>query len=60
MTGWIKTLDDYYRQQTRGIFENMLPKMEEDARRKFTYAEIAFFSMWWEELNDDRKERVRK
>lgn len=41
--GWIKTLDDYYRQQTRGIFENMLPKMEEDARRKFTYAEIAFF-----------------
>lgn len=60
MSGWVKTLQDYYLQQTKHIFENMVPKLEEDARRKFIFAEISYLSMWWDELDPDRKERVKK
>ena len=58
--GWIKTYKDYYNQQTRNIFQNMLPKLEEDARRKFIFAEISYFSLWWDELDSMKRDRVKK
>ncbi|ESO95060.1 hypothetical protein LOTGIDRAFT_188902 [Lottia gigantea] len=58
--GWLKTFLDYYRQQTKLIFENMVPKLEEDGRRKFMYAEMSFFSLWWDEIDDSKKARVKK
>ncbi|XP_050395498.1 alpha-mannosidase 2x [Patella vulgata] len=58
--GWLKTFMEYYRQQTKLIFENMIPKLEEDGRRKFMYAEMSFFSLWWDEIDIGKKERVKK
>ncbi|XP_076439232.1 alpha-mannosidase 2x-like [Babylonia areolata] len=58
--GWIKTFQDYYRQQTRNIFENMVPKLEVDRRRKFIFAEMSFFSTWWDELDAMKRDRVKK
>nr|KAG5689842.1 hypothetical protein BaRGS_012192 [Batillaria attramentaria] len=58
--GWIKTFTDYYKQQTRNIFENMLPQLEKDPRRKFIYAEISYFSLWWDEIDAMKRDRVKK
>uniref|UniRef100_A0A6P7GJW8 Alpha-mannosidase n=1 Tax=Diabrotica virgifera virgifera TaxID=50390 RepID=A0A6P7GJW8_DIAVI len=58
--GWIKTLEEYYVTQTKHILDNMLNKLPEDPRRKFIWAEISYFSMWWDELNEDNREIVKR
>ncbi|CAG9763918.1 unnamed protein product [Ceutorhynchus assimilis] len=58
--GWIRTLDEYYTTQTKHILNNMLVKLPEDTRRKFIWAEISFFSMWWEDLDETGKDTVKR
>ncbi|KAL5019936.1 hypothetical protein ScPMuIL_002828 [Solemya velum] len=58
--GWVKTFSDYYNQQTKPIFENIVNKLEEDPTYKFMYAEMSFFSEWWREIDDAKKARVKQ
>ncbi|KAK3094740.1 hypothetical protein FSP39_005639 [Pinctada imbricata] len=58
--GWVKTLNDYYHQQVKPILDNMVIKLEQDKRRKFMYAEMSFFSIWWDEISEEKRERVKK
>jgi alpha-mannosidase II len=56
----VKKFTDYYNQQTKPILDNMLNVLSADSRRRFIYAELSFFSLWWESLNEARKEAVRQ
>ena len=66
--GWLKTVDQYFyganntiqHANVQMILSTLIPALEYDEERKFTYVEQAFFSRWWNEQNDKMKDRVRK
>jgi alpha-mannosidase len=37
----------------------MVEELAKDPKKKFTYVEMKFFSMWWSRQNDDVKATVR-
>ncbi|KAF2897124.1 hypothetical protein ILUMI_09045 [Ignelater luminosus] len=58
--GWLKTVEEYYLSQTKHILNNMIVKLQDDPRRKFIWAEISYFAMWWEDLEQDQREIVKR
>eukprot|EP01115_Flamella_aegyptia_P010829 TRINITY_DN4877_c0_g1_i2.p1 TRINITY_DN4877_c0_g1~~TRINITY_DN4877_c0_g1_i2.p1 ORF type:complete len:132 (-),score=11.42 TRINITY_DN4877_c0_g1_i2:85-480(-) len=65
--GWLKTVDEYYYGANQSIqdagvqyiIDGVVAALQENPERKFIYVEIAFFSRWWYEQNDYKKEIVR-
>lgn len=58
--GWIKTFDDYYNHETKHILSNALRHLRENPEMKFIWAEISYFSRFYEDLGETYKEEVRK
>ena len=50
--GWQKTTNEYYTDQTKHIFTNMVNKLTEHPDLAFVWAETVYFAMWWNELED--------
>lgn len=57
--GWIKTFDEYYDQLTKSILDNMLHQLLENADMKFIWAEISYFSRWYENISAEDQEDVK-
>ena len=70
--GWIKTVDEYYsgaRQpdcddQAKGdsvglLISNVIEELMVNPERKFSYVEMKFFSMWYEEQPESIREQVK-
>lgn len=41
------------------ILNSVMPALQKDARRRFTYVEMAFFYRWWREQPDSVRAAVR-
>nr|XP_051709547.1 alpha-mannosidase 2 isoform X1 [Oryctolagus cuniculus] len=57
--GWLKTFNDYFRDKTQYIFNNMVLKLKEDSSRKFMWSEISYFSKWWDIIDTQKKDAVK-
>ena len=56
--GWLETVDDYYNQKVKNILNNMVRKLHLYEDMTFIWAEIVFFSRWYEELNAIQRDQV--
>ena len=57
--GWIKTFDEYFRQQTTHILSTVVDALSQDERRTFIWAEISYLSWWWEEATEMEREKLK-
>uniref|UniRef100_A0A182IRW0 Alpha-mannosidase n=1 Tax=Anopheles atroparvus TaxID=41427 RepID=A0A182IRW0_ANOAO len=58
--GWIQTFDEYYERSTKAIFTNMLRHLNENAGMRFIWAEIVYFSHWYDRLATEQKDIVKR
>lgn len=58
--GWIKTVDQYFEDQTNKILTNVVNALSRDPKHRFIWAEISYFSMWWARQSDSMKEMTKK
>ena len=65
--GWAKTVEEYYtgaQPEVHASGEEILDAVSEelakDPRRRFTYVEMKFFSMWYKQQDKKTKELVKK
>lgn len=57
--GWVKTFDQYFHDQVKGILDSSLKVCEEDKRNRFIYAEMSFFSRWWASATTEQRKSMK-
>ncbi|KAL5819121.1 hypothetical protein ACOSQ4_022963 [Xanthoceras sorbifolium] len=66
--GWLKTVDQYYvglnkRVQdacVENVLDSVIDALRRDPNRRFVFAEMAFFRLWWVDQTLEIQELVRK
>lgn len=57
--GWIMTFEEYYDRSTKNIFANMVRHLTDDQKMTFIWAEISYFSRWYDNLNKEVQSKVK-
>jgi lysosomal alpha-mannosidase len=58
--GWLKTVDEYYsgvnnsvqRVEVELILDGVIRELLLDEKKRFSYVEMKFFTMWWDKQTD--------
>lgn len=66
--GWLKSVEEYFDGTEKGLqwtnvkveLTTVIQALLDDPKRKFAETEMKFFSMWWDQQNDEMKDKVRK
>eukprot|EP01104_Vermistella_antarctica_P015687 TRINITY_DN5202_c0_g4_i2.p1 TRINITY_DN5202_c0_g4~~TRINITY_DN5202_c0_g4_i2.p1 ORF type:complete len:1225 (+),score=354.91 TRINITY_DN5202_c0_g4_i2:133-3807(+) len=58
--GWLETYTGYYETRVREILNNVLSELQKDVKRKFVWAEISFFHLWYDKLSDKKKKDFKQ
>lgn len=43
-----------------GMLTSVIKNLENDPKKTFSYAEMKFFKMWWNQQDDPKKDSVKK
>lgn len=57
--GWLETFDRYYDTDTKYILDSMLAHLKENPKTTLIWAEISYFSRWFEALTDADQQIVK-
>ena len=57
--GWIQTFDSYFKAQTSNIITTVILSLLKDKRRTFIWAEISYFSWWYETQDSTMQQHAR-
>lgn len=58
--GWLRTYDEYYERTTKYILYSMVNFLSSHNDMKFVWAEISFFSRWFEKLPPHWKRNIKQ
>ncbi|CAH1791394.1 unnamed protein product [Owenia fusiformis] len=58
--GWLKTVEEYYRDQVMLIFDNAVSKLTKYPDMSFIWTETVFLERWWREQPDDKKAKFKE
>ena len=58
--GWLKTLDEYFVDQTNQTLYNAVDKLLRWPGMTFIWSETIFFEMWWRTLNPQYRRNVKQ
>ena len=59
--GWLKTPEEYYQSDSiNSIFFTVLNSLTSNPDRTFVINEIYYFKIWYESINNEEKEKVKK
>ncbi|XP_055385035.1 alpha-mannosidase 2 [Condylostylus longicornis] len=58
--GWLKTFDDYFEYTTKQILSNAVRHLTENSDMRFIWAEISYFSRFYERISEVSKLQVKK
>jgi lysosomal alpha-mannosidase len=65
--GWIFTLDEYYygkndmNKCVKCILDSIIPSLENNEKRKFTYVEMIFFERWYKnDIDNGRRSKIQE
>ena len=57
--GWLKTFDEYHRQEVQHILTSVTEALSRRADRKFSWVEVGFLDKWWRVQSTEEKARFR-
>ncbi|KAH7642306.1 alpha-mannosidase 2-like protein [Dermatophagoides farinae] len=59
--GWLNTYDQYFYHYTYYVLDNLVKNLNKYPNMTFVWAEMSFFSRWWDRLSSNKmKESLRK
>ena len=57
--GWQRTVDEYYEEEVRYIYDGVVDQLLRDPSRRFLFVETGYFMRWWHEQSASVQSSVR-